>query len=760
MRIISFFLLMTMMSVSCLSREYFVSPKGNDNNPGTLLQPFSTIQRAVDVMMPGDVCNISGGVYPESIRIANSGTRDQPIVFKPQTADDQVIVTGADPVPAENWEKLDDHIFRIGIELELGHENQVFIGDRTMVEARWPNVGDDLFKPGLSVMDEATSPDLIVDDDLPVYDYSNAHVWIHAPKYWSDWTTIITGKPDRNSIQIEDIAPYGDPYTHVATEGAEFFIFGCKDALDAENEWYYDKEKRELLIFRKDGKLPDEGYTVKRRMYAFDLSGASNIEIHGLTIHGSTITTDETSENILLNRLKIYYPYYSSQANRYYGSQTDKGIDFQGKNCTIRNSEVAYSTGCGVILQGENNKVLNCYIHDTDLIGTYASCVQLRGKGNVISHCTLTRSGRTVIDYGNMYQALLQNCDMSYSGLLTSDLGLTYGNVIEGGNSEVRYNLMHDNADDHLDMGLYYDHGTQNIISHHNIIWGVGFSAFHINHYAAYHIACNNTFNAERNGFLSTWGYKYEPDLLECRFINNLFSGPAETTAGNYYWNANISGYDDFDPEQPMLLPEVAAGKGIFIKGISAVQEGGRPSVGAIEFEGMTFRAGHDFEDPPEMNFERSKPVHRNLLVNSAFEHEDHLWPWERHNAHINTINYSTKMHTTIDTAVVRMGRYSIELPSMNSEIFQEVEELLPGKDYTFIGHLRVPWNEDAVLGVRFPDGTEYLSPRISRGAPNWSRCRLNFTLPENVDAVEVFVRRRSGGEGKVFVDDLGLVRR
>ncbi len=141
--------------------------------------------------------------------------------------------------------------------------------------------------------------------------------------------------------------------------------------------------------------------------------------------------------------------------------------------------------------------VFNCYVHDANFIGSGASCVYLGGKANIISHNTLTRAGRTVLAYSEMYKALIQNNDMSHSGKLTSDLGLTYGNVIEGGNSEVRYNLMHDNDDDHLDMGLILRPRNPEYYSHHNIIWGIGFSSFHTNHYAAYHLAYNNTFISE-----------------------------------------------------------------------------------------------------------------------------------------------------------------------------------------------------------------------------------------------------------------------
>jgi len=53
------------------SGEYFVSPDGNDKNPGTLKKPFRTIQKAVKSVKSGDICFIRGGRYEESIKIDN-----------------------------------------------------------------------------------------------------------------------------------------------------------------------------------------------------------------------------------------------------------------------------------------------------------------------------------------------------------------------------------------------------------------------------------------------------------------------------------------------------------------------------------------------------------------------------------------------------------------------------------------------------------------------------------------------------------------
>ena len=42
---------------------YYVSPAGSDNNPGTESQPFRTIQRAANLVNPGDTVIVEDGVY-------------------------------------------------------------------------------------------------------------------------------------------------------------------------------------------------------------------------------------------------------------------------------------------------------------------------------------------------------------------------------------------------------------------------------------------------------------------------------------------------------------------------------------------------------------------------------------------------------------------------------------------------------------------------------------------------------------------------
>ncbi len=742
------------ISLPGFTQQYYVDATVNSGGDGSKYKPFQTIQEAADVMQPGDLCLIAPGIYSESVRPSFSGTEDRPIIFKPSGKKGSVIITGADPVAPERWEKRKGGFFRAEIEMEMEHENQVFLGDHMLIEARWPNSGSDPLIPTLAVMEKGSTPDMIVDPDLPDLDWSGAGVWVHAPKYWSDWTTRVISFA-KGSLVIEDLAPFPAPKRHVTTPGADYFLYGCLAALDTTNEWYYDNTEGYLYIYRPEGTFPSEPFYIKRRHLAFDLSGLSNIQIMDIDIFAATIATDSKSEKVILDGLEILYPYHSSEANRLYRSPVGTGVMILGKHCEVRNCEIAYSAASGIVLDGKYNLVYNCYIHDTDYLGTYASCVTLRGKGNIVSHCTLCRSGRSMIDYGGMQKALIQFCDMYHAGMLTSDNGLTYGNVIEGDGTEVRYNWMHDNLAPHLNMGLYYDHGTQNIVSHHNVIWGVSFSGFHINHYAQYHLAYNNTFTSDDYGFRSDWGNQYLPDLHGSRFFNNIFTRYSLTSAGNYAWGNNMQNYEGLIDNKFLEPTSKCIDAGIVVKGINDAYIGKAPDLGAYEFGGVNWRAGHNFGNPPLLDTTRSKPLHRNRLENAAFEHEDHIRPWVTSGQV--EVERDHKGQGTPDTATIRMGAASLMLGA-RSEVFQTVTGLEPGSWYELAAFLRVDKGELACIGVRDSHDGEQQSPFMENKAPYWYRVLVRFrTAPDQTKAT-VYLRRVSDGKGKVFVDDCGLI--
>lgn len=63
-------------------RVLYVVPNGNDTNPGTQNRPFLTIQRAADILKPGDRIRVFPGVYHEAVMVTRSGTAARPIVIE------------------------------------------------------------------------------------------------------------------------------------------------------------------------------------------------------------------------------------------------------------------------------------------------------------------------------------------------------------------------------------------------------------------------------------------------------------------------------------------------------------------------------------------------------------------------------------------------------------------------------------------------------------------------------------------------------
>ncbi len=60
---------------------YYVATNGSNSNPGTLAQPFQTIQKAADVVQPGDVVYVRAGTYAE-FAVRTSGSPGSPITFR------------------------------------------------------------------------------------------------------------------------------------------------------------------------------------------------------------------------------------------------------------------------------------------------------------------------------------------------------------------------------------------------------------------------------------------------------------------------------------------------------------------------------------------------------------------------------------------------------------------------------------------------------------------------------------------------------
>src|SRR5579859_3437054 len=133
----------TLESRTLLSSTWYVAVNGNDSSPGTLAAPFRTIQQAANHAAWGDVVDIRGGTYHETVKPPHGG-----ITFQDYNGE-SVTVSGADPVTG--WGNYSGNIYQAPMSWDLGEgNNQVFVNGSPVNEARWPNTSIDLSHPTLS----------------------------------------------------------------------------------------------------------------------------------------------------------------------------------------------------------------------------------------------------------------------------------------------------------------------------------------------------------------------------------------------------------------------------------------------------------------------------------------------------------------------------------------------------------------------------------------------------------------------------------
>ncbi|MBN1762222.1 MAG: hypothetical protein JW878_03975 [Methanomicrobia archaeon] len=120
-------LLLAIVTGTATATTYYVAPTGNDSHPGTIDQPWQTIQHAADTLTAGDTVYIRSGTYNEHVRTMQSGNpTDGSIVFAAYPGETPVI-DGTGVTEANNGVIVDQsYIKHIGLEICNWTENGIW----------------------------------------------------------------------------------------------------------------------------------------------------------------------------------------------------------------------------------------------------------------------------------------------------------------------------------------------------------------------------------------------------------------------------------------------------------------------------------------------------------------------------------------------------------------------------------------------------------------------------------------------------------
>ncbi|MDW8404793.1 DUF2341 domain-containing protein [Chloroflexus sp.] len=486
---------------------YYVSSTGNDANPGTLVQPFRTIQKCAEVAVAGDTCYIRAGVYRETVRPANSGANGAPITFKPYNGE-RVVISGADLLTGP-WALHSGAIYRTAMPWNVhvrtiaeAADNQIWVDGVMLPEARWPNIPIDR-TTRLTNQDKAKANSATISDEsAATYHDSDLSVFsdnfwaggkiTFGPGYGSIHTTCDVTASTSASVSFQcnpDPAANGERSKWNDTmlrpsAGNYYYLWGKLEALDSPGEWFRASDGTLYLWLPQNRNPSQHTIEAKRRLWAFDLNDRSHITLDGLHIFGASIRTNTQSHNLVLQNLEVRFPWHVQRLPPLFWTSATPGIDLRGNDNVLRDSLLAHSAGRMVSVSGLRNVVANNVIYDA---GYMAGDVAVNGQAwrqinpggtdsNIFRQNTVFNTGRFAVQadpglnifYNDLYNSHLQ----------ISDLGTIYSWGTDGKGAQIAYNWVHDNWAE-LDLslnyfgghGIYLDDDTYNYFIYRNIVW-------------------------------------------------------------------------------------------------------------------------------------------------------------------------------------------------------------------------------------------------------------------------------------------------
>ncbi len=448
-----------------LSATYFVSPAGNDTNPGTIDAPFQTIQHAATLAGPGDVVDIRAGTYRETVT-PKSGAAGSPVTFQAYNGE-TVIIDGANAVTG--WSGYSSTVDVAAQPWDLGFgNNQVFVDGVSMVEARWPNTTLDLSHPTLATAGLGSSNSTLMDPAAAGVSAAGAVIHITSGSQWvAQSGTVIGQSGGRLTVGLKSM---GDPHPGVHP-GNTYYLTGKFQYLDAPGEWFRDPSGA-LYLWAPNG---TSGHLVeaKARQYGFNLKGKSNVTILGVQLFACTITSGG-SNNIVLNGIGAHYTsQYTILANGWQ-PPNDGGISLIGNNDQIVNSTIDGSAGDGILLIGNGNVAQNNVVLNTNTFASDASAIRIWGTRNVVDHNTVLYSGRDGVKWSGSTVSQVTYNSISDVMLQATDGGAIYTYGTNGAGSVLAYNrIFNVRSGGWGAAGVYMDNNSRNYTIHNNATWNV-----------------------------------------------------------------------------------------------------------------------------------------------------------------------------------------------------------------------------------------------------------------------------------------------
>ena len=345
------------------SDYYFSSSSGSDNNAGTEISPWQTLNKLNNLSLkPGDhVLFKRGDVFYGSIHLLRSGSPGSPIVFDAYGDGNKPILTGLSD--ANGWTSVGDNIWESASLSNGGSSAMIVVINGVSVPmGKWPN-GYRADPCGWRVYSSANSGSLTDKGDVgscnspDMKNFEGGTLVIRKDQYTIQKGTI-TSQSDNSTGAIFNYTPFSDQNVDRYKPGNGYFIQNHINTLDAQDEWYYNSSTKKLDIYSASAPSNVKIATIAT---IADLSNRSYISLNNLVFQGANydLITANGASNITVLGCDLQFA-----GNTAFWANKIDNLNFQ--NCSVSDNNnmgifIAATSSTGNIIS--NNTITNTGMH-------------------------------------------------------------------------------------------------------------------------------------------------------------------------------------------------------------------------------------------------------------------------------------------------------------------------------------------------------------------------------------------------------------